>query len=155
MPSTRRFRAATDLFLKTTTSAHRAVLDLSGGRLGTRFKRMPTLALTTTGRRTGLPRTVILTVPVVTDSTYLIVASRAGDHVSPDWFHNLCADPSVRVSFQHGATRAMTARVLDPAERDRRWPEVVAAYPGYETYQKRTTRRIPLILLAPVAGDMP
>ncbi|MET8427195.1 nitroreductase/quinone reductase family protein [Nocardia sp. NPDC004860] len=149
MPHTRRFRAATDLYLKTVTTAHRKLLDLSGGRAGTRFKKMPTLALTTTGRRTRLPRTVILTVPVVADDSYLIVASRGGDDISPDWFHNLCADPAVEVSFQHGVRQPMTARVLTPQERDRRWPEVVAAYPGYQTYQKRTARQIPLVLLSP------
>ncbi|MGW4766688.1 nitroreductase family deazaflavin-dependent oxidoreductase [Nocardia sp. NPDC004278] len=149
MPHTRRFRAATDLYLKTATTAHRKLLDLSGGRVGTRFKKMPTLALTTTGRRTGLPRTVILTVPIMEGDSYLIVASRGGDDISPDWFHNLCADPAVEVSFQHSATQPMTAHVLAPQERDRRWPQVVAAYPGYETYQKRTVRQIPLVLLSP------
>lgn len=149
MPHTHRFRAATDLYLKTATTAHRKLLDLSGGRLGTRFKKMTTLALTTTGRRTGLPRIVILTVPVVEGDSYLIVASRGGDDISPDWFHNLRADPSVEVSYQHGAKQPMTARVLTPQERDRRWPQVVAAYPGYETYQKRTARQIPLVLLSP------
>ena len=146
MPRHRRF---TDLYMKTSTAAHRKLLDLSGGRLGTRFKKMPTLALTTTGRRTGLSRTVILTVPVIEGDSYLIVASRAGDDISPDWFHNLRADPAVEGSFQHGTTRPMTARVLDSAERDRRWSQVVAAYPGYQTYQRRTTRRIPLVLLDP------
>lgn len=149
MPHTRRPRRAFDLYLKTSTAAHRTLIDMTGGRLGTRFKKMPTLALTTTGRRTGLPRTVILTVPVVEGEDYLIVASRGGDAVSPDWFHNLRADPAVEVSFQHGATRPMTARVLTPHERDQRWPRVVAAYPGYDTYQERTDRRIPLVLLSP------
>ncbi|GAM48752.1 nitroreductase/quinone reductase family protein [Nocardia seriolae] len=149
MPHARRFRAATDMYLKTVTTAHRVLLDLSGGRLGTRFKKMPTLALTTVGRRTGLPHTVILTVPVVEGDTYLIVASRGGDAVAPDWYHNLCADPAVEVSFQHGPKQPMTARVLTPPEHDRRWPQVVAAYPGYDGYQRRTTRRSPLVLLDP------
>ncbi|MBF6073449.1 nitroreductase/quinone reductase family protein [Nocardia beijingensis] len=147
MPDAR--RTATDLYLKTVTTLHRTLLDVTAGRVGTRFKNMPTLTLTTTGRRSGLPRTVVLTVPVVDGDSYLIVASRGGDDISPDWFHNLRAHPEVEVSFQHGPTRTMTAHVLTAAERGRRWPEVVAAYPGYETYQKRTTRRIPLVLLTP------
>lgn len=147
MPDTR--RTATDLYLKTVTTLHRKLLDVTAGRVGTRFKNMPTLTLTTTGRRSGLPRTVVLTVPVVDGDSYLIVASRGGDDISPDWFHNLCAHPEVEVSFQHGPARPMTAHVLTAAERGRRWPEVVAAYPGYETYQTRTTRRIPLVLLTP------
>ncbi|WP_245649738.1 nitroreductase/quinone reductase family protein [Nocardia shimofusensis] len=148
MPDIR--RTATDLYLKTVTTLHRRLLEVTGGRVGTRFKRMPTLTLTTTGRRSGLPRTVVLTVPVVQGDSYLIVASRGGDDLSPDWFHNLCAHPEVAVSFQHGPIQPMTAHVLSPAERERRWPEVIAAYPGYETYQKRTTRRIPLIVLTPL-----
>ncbi|WP_040814795.1 nitroreductase/quinone reductase family protein [Nocardia concava] len=142
-------RTATDLYLKTVTGLHRGLLDATGGRLGTRFKKMPTLTLTTIGRRSGRARTVVLTVPVVDGDRYLIVASRGGDDISPAWLHNLRADPAVEVSFQHGPSRPMTARVLTATEREARWPDVVAAYPGYETYQRRTTRRIPLVELLP------
>ncbi|MFE3024846.1 nitroreductase/quinone reductase family protein [Nocardia tengchongensis] len=144
-------RTTNELFLKTSTTMHRRLLDVTAGRLGTRFKNMPTLTLTTTGRRTGRQHTVVLTVPVVDGPRYLIVASRGGDTISPAWFHNLSADPSVEVSFQHGPSQAMTARVLPAAEREARWPQVVQAYPGYADYQKRTTRVIPLVELAPRA----
>ncbi|GAB3203679.1 nitroreductase/quinone reductase family protein [Nocardia tengchongensis] len=149
MPDIR--RTANELFLKTSTTMHRRLLDVTAGRLGTRFKNMPTLTLTTTGRRTGRQHTVVLTVPVVDGPRYLIVASRGGDTISPAWFHNLSADPSVEVSFQHGPSQPMTARVLPAAEREARWPQVVQAYPGYADYQKRTTRVIPLVELAPHA----
>ncbi|WP_458688725.1 nitroreductase/quinone reductase family protein [Nocardia tengchongensis] len=142
-------RTANELFLKTSTTMHRRLLDVTAGRLGTRFKNMPTLTLTTTGRRTGRSHTVVLTVPVVDGPRYLIVASRGGDDISPAWYHNLSADPSVEVSFQHGPSQPMTARVLPAAEREARWPQVVAAYPGYETYQERTARVIPLVELSP------
>ncbi|MFE2958164.1 nitroreductase/quinone reductase family protein [Nocardia tengchongensis] len=144
-------RTTNELFLKTSTTMHRRLLDVTAGRLGTRFKNMPTLTLTTTGRRTGRQHTVVLTVPVVDGPRYLIVASRGGDTISPAWLHNLSADPSVEVSFQHGPSQAMTARVLPTAEREARWPQVVQAYPGYADYQKRTTRVIPLVELAPRA----
>ncbi|WP_309240952.1 nitroreductase/quinone reductase family protein [Nocardia sp. BSTN01] len=150
MPDTRRI--ATDLRLKTVTGLHRTLLDVTGGRIGTRFKKMPTLTLTTVGRRSGRRHTVVLTVPIVDGERYLIVASRGGDAVSPAWYHNLCAEPRVEVSFRHGAARSMTARVLTPAEREVRWPQVVRAYPGYADYQKRTARRIPLIELSPPGG---
>ncbi|MFE3759037.1 nitroreductase/quinone reductase family protein [Nocardia tengchongensis] len=149
MPDIR--RTANELFLKTSTTMHRRLLDVTAGRLGTRFKNMPTLTLTTTGRRTGRQHTVVLTVPVVDGPRYLIVASRAGDDISPAWYHNLSADPSVEVSFQHGPSQPMTARVLPATEREARWPQVVQAYPGYADYQKRTTRVIPLVELAPRA----
>ncbi|MFF0613164.1 nitroreductase/quinone reductase family protein [Nocardia tengchongensis] len=144
-------RTANELFLKTSTTMHRRLLDITAGRLGTRFKNMPTLTLTTTGRRTGRQHTVVLTVPVVDGPRYLIVASRGGDSISPAWYHNLSADPSVEVSFQHGPAQPMTARILSAAERDARWPQVVQAYPGYADYQKRTARVIPLVELAPRA----
>ncbi|MFE5288459.1 nitroreductase/quinone reductase family protein [Nocardia sp. NPDC056611] len=145
-------RTATELFLKTSTTLHRRLLDLSGGRFGTRFKNMPTLTLTTTGRRTGRSHTVVLTVPIVDGPRYLLVASRGGDDISPAWFHNLSANPSVEVSFQHGPSQSMTARVLSAAEREARWPQILEAYPGYATYQKRTARVIPVVELTPRAG---
>lgn len=148
MPTTTR-RAATEFYLKTVTTLHRRLLDVSAGRLGTDFKKMPTLTLTTTGRRTGRAHTVVLTVPLIDGPRYLIVASRGGDDISPAWYHNLCAEPAVDVSFRHGPTQAMTARVLTAGEREAAWPLVVAAYPGYDTYQRRTTRVIPLVELTP------
>ncbi|MEU1204940.1 nitroreductase/quinone reductase family protein [Nocardia sp. NPDC005825] len=142
-------RTATELFLKTSTTLHRRLIDVTAGKLGTRFKNMPTLTLTTTGRRTGRSHTVVLTVPVVDGPRYLIVASRGGDEISPAWFHNLSANPSVEVSFQHGPSHPMTARVLPAAEREARWPQILEAYPGYANYQDRTTRVIPVVELSP------
>lgn len=146
MSTGRRFKAL--------NTAHRALIGITRGRLGTRFFGMPTLILTTVGRRSGRPHRVVLTAPVIDGDALIVVASRGGDPIDPAWLHNLRAEPSVEVSFRHGPTRPMTARELPPGERDRLWPRVVAAQSGYADYQKKTTRIIPLVMLTPGrAGD--
>lgn len=145
----------TDLQLKTMNTVHRAILKISGGRLGWRAGRMPVLELTTTGRKTGQPRAVMLTSPVQDGETIVIVASRGGDDHHPAWFLNLRDHPDVDVAFAGRPKRSMRARVASPDERAALWPRVTAAYRGYGNYQTRTDREIPLVLLEPpgVAGN--
>ncbi|WP_211489666.1 nitroreductase/quinone reductase family protein [Georgenia thermotolerans] len=84
---------------------HRALQRVSGGRLGWRVARMDVVELTTTGRRSGRPHTVLLTVPLRVDGRAVLVASRGGDDRPPDWLLNLQADPVVRVregTARHG-----------------------------------------------------
>ncbi|MFF2554095.1 nitroreductase/quinone reductase family protein [Nocardia sp. NPDC058058] len=139
----------TDRQLKTVNTIHRAVMKFSGGILGTTFKGMPTIKLTTIGRKSGRAHTVVLTAPIIDGDTIVIVASRGGDPTDPAWLHNLRANPAVRVARGQGPDLPMTAHVLSPAERDTLWPEVIAAHPGYADYQAMTTRTIPLITLRP------
>lgn len=138
-----------DLVLKAMNATHRVVLRLSGGRLGTTVGGMPALRLTTTGRKSGRPHSVMLTAPIIDGDTIVIVASRGGDDAHPAWFLNLRDDPRVRVSLQDGPERAMTARIATAEERAALWPKATAAYQGYAGYQRRTTREIPLVLLSP------
>jgi deazaflavin-dependent oxidoreductase (nitroreductase family) len=138
-----------DLVFKGANLVHRTLLRVSGGRLGSRFGSMPVLELTTTGRKSGQPRTVILTSPVQLGDAYVVVASRGGDPRHPDWYVNLEANPSVQVKVGGGATRAMRARIVDPEERARLWPQVTTAFKGYAGYQTKTTREIPLVVLEP------
>ena len=139
---------ASDALFSVVNRLHRGVLKLTRGRVGGRLKRMPVLELTTTGRRSGEPRSVMLTSPLQPDGAYLVVASRGGDDRHPAWFLNLQAEPEVTVTVG-GEGRPMTARVPDGEERDRLWAEVTARFPHYGRYQERTDRRIPLVLLAP------
>jgi deazaflavin-dependent oxidoreductase (nitroreductase family) len=88
-----------DFALKTMNSLHRGLLKVSGGRLGRTAGGMPVLAVTTTGRKSGRPHTVMLTSPVQTPSAYVVVASRGGDDQHPAWFLNLRANPDVEVSI--------------------------------------------------------
>lgn len=136
---------AADLGLKTMNLAHRAVLRLSGGRLLARPFGMPTVALTTIGRRSGQPRTVLLTTPVHDAQRLVLVASKGGDDRHPDWYRNLVADPEVTLTLD-GEPRRMLARTASPEEKAELWPDIVAAYRGYASYQRRTNRDIPVVI---------
>ena len=130
---------------------HRVLLKLSGGKIGWTAGKMPVLRLTTTGRKSGEARSVMLTSPVQEGTTIVIVASRGGDENHPAWFLNLRDNPSVKVSFKGAATEPMNAHVADAEERARLWPTITAIYKNYEGYQTKTDREIPLVLLSPVA----
>lgn len=111
---------------------------------------MPALELTTVGRKSGKPRAVMLTSPVQLGDALVVVASKGGEDTHPEWFLNLRDNPSVEVSFKGAAKTPMAARVVDDAERDELWPKVVAAAKNYSGYQKKTTRKIPLVVLEPL-----
>lgn len=130
-------------------AVHRAALKLSSGKLGTSMFGMPSLELTTIGRKSGQPRSVMLSAPVVDGDTIVVVASRGGDPTHPAWFLNLRDNPDVDVSFQAGPKRQMTARIATTEERAKLWPRVVETWREYGRYQERTSREIPLVLLTP------
>jgi len=139
-----------DVGAKVMNGTHRAILVLSGGRLGRRAFGMPVVELTTTGRKSGQQRTTMLTSPVHDDDKVVVVASYGGDDRDPAWYLNLRDHPDVEILFE-GKRRAMRARVADPAEKEALWPEIVTAYKGYGQYQKRTERDIPVVILEPSA----
>ena len=139
-----------DLFLKGMNTVHRTVQKISGGRFGWDVANMPVLELTTTGRKSGRPRTVLLTSPLRDGDAIVVVASRGGDDHHPAWLVNLRANPDVEVAIGRQPKRPMRARIADPDERARLWPQVVAKYKGYGDYQTKTDREIPLVLLEPV-----
>ena len=138
-----------DLVLKSMNKVHRAVLKLSGGRVGWKTANMPVIELTTTGRKSGQARSVMLTSPIQLGTTLVVVASKGGADHHPAWFLNLRDRPDVQVARQAGATRPMRARVASAEERARLWPQVTEKYKGYAGYQTKTDREIPLVLLEP------
>jgi deazaflavin-dependent oxidoreductase (nitroreductase family) len=140
-----------DVTLKVMNRLHRAALKISGGRVGWTAGRMPVLELTTTGRRTGRPRAVMLTSPVRDGDALVVVASRGGDDRSPAWFLNLVADSDVLVAVQGAEPVRMRATVADAEQRSRLWPQVTADHLNYAGYQLKTEREIPLVLLRPSA----
>jgi deazaflavin-dependent oxidoreductase (nitroreductase family) len=140
-----------DFGFKVMNSVHRGLLKISGGRLGWEAQHMPVLELTTTGRKSGRPHSVMLTSPVQEGTTLVVVASRGGDDRSPAWFLNLRDNPEVEVALKGAATQPMRARIATPAERARLWPLVVADHHNYAAYQTKTSRQIPLVLLEPMA----
>jgi deazaflavin-dependent oxidoreductase (nitroreductase family) len=140
-----------DLVLKAMNGIHRAVLAVSGGRLGWQAGSMPVLELTTIGRTSGQRRSVMLTSPVQEGQSLVVVASRGGDDRHPAWFLNLQANPDVEVTTKVEGTRPMRARVATEAERRWLWPLVTAKAHNYASYQLKTDREIPLVLLEPTS----
>ena len=138
-----------DGFLRTMNRLHRGLLKASGGKLGWTAARMPVLELTAIGRRSGIPRSVMLTTPHQEDGRIVIVASKGGEDTHPAWFLNLQANPAVVVTMKGAPDRTMTARVASPEERDQIWPIVTGKYANYADYQDKTDRVIPLVLLEP------
>jgi deazaflavin-dependent oxidoreductase (nitroreductase family) len=138
-----------DRVLKLMNAVHRAVLKVSFGRLGWQAGGMPVLELTTTGRVSGTPRTVILTAPTRVGDAFVVVASRGGDDRHPDWFLNLRKTPQVQVALRGASPRPMRARVATPQEREQLWPGIAAEHKNYAAYQTRTEREIPLVMLEP------
>jgi len=139
-----------DFALKAMNGVHRAILKVSFGHLGWQGMHMPVLELTTIGRKSGQPRSVMLTSPLQEGQTIVVVASRGGDDHHPAWFLNLRDHPEVEVAMQGGPKRKMQARVATAEERARLWPRVTADHKNYAGYQSRTEREIPLVLLDPV-----
>jgi deazaflavin-dependent oxidoreductase (nitroreductase family) len=109
---------------------------------------MPVVDLHTTGRKSGLPRSTMLTAPVIDGDRVVLVASKGGDDRDPDWYRNLMAHPEVELTMG-SRRRPMLARQASAAEKAELWPRVVAAYQGYGGYQRRTERDIPLVILEP------
>lgn len=138
----------TDAGFRLLNVVHRGVLRASGGRLGSRAFGMPAVALHTVGRRTGRPRTTMLTAPVVDGDRLVLVASKGGDDRDPDWLKNLVAHPEIEVDLR-GERRPMVARVATPEESAALWPRVVAAYGPYAGYRRRSARDIPLVICEP------
>lgn len=108
---------------------------------------MPVLLLTTTGRRTGKPRTTPLT--FFRDGANLVViASNGGADRPPDWSLNLQQNPRAAVKIGTDELN-VEARTASPEERDRLWAGITATYSGYARYQIKTAREIPVLILKP------
>jgi deazaflavin-dependent oxidoreductase (nitroreductase family) len=137
-----------DFALKTMNAVHRGLIKLTGGKVGWNVA-MPVLELTTTGRKSGQPRSVLLTSPHQEGDTLVVVASRGGDDTHPAWFLNLRDNPDVEVSFKGASKRPMHARVADADERAKLWPKITADFKNYGQYQTKTEREIPLVFLEP------
>jgi len=117
----------------------------SDGRVGGRFGKAPVLLLTTRGRRSGRSRTTpLLFLP--DDGELAVVASNGGSLRHPAWYLNLSAEPRVEVQIRSARFHA-TARTARAEERERIWPRLLEMYGPYASYQARTRREIPVVLL--------
>lgn len=145
--------ALKDFQLKTMNLVHRTMLTVSGGRIGQTMGDMPVYKLTTTGRTSGQPRTVMLTSPVRDGDALVFVASKGGDDRDPDWYRNLVANPEIVIEPAAGGDAAVhVARTASAEEKAELWPQIVAAYKGYGGYQRKTDRDIPVVVAEPVPG---
>jgi deazaflavin-dependent oxidoreductase (nitroreductase family) len=144
-------KPAVDAGFKLLNLTHKAVLRLTGGRWPKNLFGMPGVELETIGRKSGEPRTTMLTAPIYDDSRVVLIASKGGDQRDPQWYRNLSANPDVKVTI-NGTTRAMRARTASPEEKAALWPDIVAAYKGYDGYQKKAGRDIPVVICEPLPG---
>ena len=127
---------------------HAMLYRASGGRIGQRLPGLPQmLLLDHVGAKSGTRRTSPL-LYASDGENLVIVASKGGHPKNPAWYHNLLAHPDTTVQVG-GEHRDVHARVADDPERGQLWPLVVLVYPTYDSYQRRTDRQIPLVVLEP------
>jgi len=129
-------------------TVHQWLYEQSDGRIGASLGGRPMLLLRTVGRRTRQPRTAAL-LYVRDGDAYVVIASKGGAPQHPGWFHNLTTQPDVEI--QVGRERIpVRARVADGEERARLWTRADEVNQGqYGTYQSRTSRVIPVVVLTP------
>jgi deazaflavin-dependent oxidoreductase (nitroreductase family) len=108
---------------------------------------LPTLLLTTTGRKSGRASILPLIYKEVGGS-YVIIASKGGAPSHPAWYLNLLANPDCKIQVAHDRFQ-VRARTAEGEERESLWRQLVAIYPPYEDYQAATSRQIPVVVLDP------
>ena len=117
----------------------------NGGKVGGPFAGSPMLLLTTTGAKSGQPRTTPL-VYTTDGDRIVVIASKGGAPTNPDWYRNLVANPVATV--ERGDEKfPVRAVVTEGEERQRLFDQQAALMPGFADYQKKTTRQIPVVLL--------
>ena len=118
----------------------RVLHRLTGGRVLLPAIVLPSMVLTTTGRKSGLPRETPLICMPEPDGSFVIVGSNFGRDHHPAWTSNLLADPKAEVRYQ-GRRIPVTARALEGAERTEVWPRLIRVWSVYDTYVARADRR--------------
>ena len=132
---------------------HDRVYKATGGLIGHKVLGVPTLLLTTTGRRSGKPRITSLVYARDGDD-YLVVASNGGADQAPAWLHNLRANPDVEIQVGRERSPAV-ARIVEPPdpEHARLWTIVNQNNRDrYSAYQEHTSRPIPVVGLSPASS---
>jgi deazaflavin-dependent oxidoreductase (nitroreductase family) len=127
---------------------HIARYQETDGEVGYIWNGVPTLLLTTTGRKSGEPRTSALIFGRDGDD-YLVVASMGGAPQHPTWYLNLEAQPAAHIQVR-AEQLDVVARTASAAEKGRLWKILTDLWPNYDVYQSRTERAIPVVVLSPV-----
>lgn len=129
------------------TDLHTLVYKASRGRIGGSYDDAPIALVESVGRKSGKRRTHPLICRPDGDNL-ILVASKGGIDRDPAWYLNLKANPET-TAWWKGERRRVRARDATEAERERLWPMMVEIYRPYESYQRRTERRIPVVVLEP------
>lgn len=127
------------------------VYEGSGGTKGTTLldSGMPCIIVTHTGQKTGGIRKIPL-MRVKVGADYVLIGSMGGQPKNPSWVYNLRANPDVEIRDQTEVAKMRVREVENEAERQRLWDASAEAYPPYNDYQAKTSRRIPVFLAEPV-----
>jgi deazaflavin-dependent oxidoreductase (nitroreductase family) len=128
--------------------AHVAMYRRTNGRIGAKLLWFPAALLTTTGRKSGLPRTTA-TLYLRDGRKVVLPASFGGREGNPLWYRNVRANPRVQVQIRNERL-AMSARDATDEERRIYWPVLIRMYPPYKGYRDATARVIPLVVCEPV-----
>ncbi|MFN8035460.1 MAG: nitroreductase/quinone reductase family protein [Acidimicrobiia bacterium] len=136
-------------FEKLATRLHRTLFHLSKGRVFGAAKGMPMVELTTTGRKTGAARPVMVMAPVCEDDRVVVVASHNGAPRHPAWYLNLVANPEIAVTRAGRSGQPMTARTATGQERAELWARIVERSDAYAKAQTKTEREFPIVILTP------
>ena len=125
--------------------------ESSGGTEGTELldTGLPVIIVTHRGNKTGSVRKTPL-MQVQDGDGYVLVASQGGAPKNPVWVYNLRAHPEVEIRDRAEVTPMRVREVEDARERERLWALAVAAFPPYEEYRGKTSRKIPVFLAEPV-----
>jgi deazaflavin-dependent oxidoreductase (nitroreductase family) len=125
--------------------------ESSGGTQGTTLRDtgLPVIIVTHTGNKTGAIRKTPL-MRVKDGNNYILVGSVGGAPNNPVWVYNLRAHPAVEIRDRTEIQAMRVREVSDNSERERLWKLAVAAFPPYEEYQAKTTRRIPIFVAEPM-----
>ena len=126
----------------------RALHRISGGRLLLPQLVLPSIVLTTTGSRTGLPRQTPLICMPEDDGSFVIVGSNFGREGHPAWTGNLLRQAKAEISYR-GRTIPVTAELLEGADRAEVWPRLIRVWSVYDTYVERAGRKLRVFRLTP------
>lgn len=141
----RAYNAAIATLQKFAAKSHVSLLRATKGRFGGRMFDSPVLVLVTTGRKSGERRETPL-LYLEDGETFVIVASNGGAASNPAWFLNLMAKPDAEVRVE-GRTVPVRAEEARGEERRRLWEKLIEMYPSYASYQGKTDREIPVVVL--------
>jgi deazaflavin-dependent oxidoreductase (nitroreductase family) len=144
------------LYARTLQHVDRFVYRLTKGRstFTAQAAGLPVVMLTTTGARTGRPRTAPL-VGISDGTGVIVIGTNYAQSPLPAWARNLRANPRATLDVDDVARDVRAREVTDETEREAYWAKGAAIYPGFAQYRTRLTREIPMFRLEPIDPELP